>query len=360
MDQVRVMIVEDSPTVREYLRQAITADPRLAVVAECESAEQALASLNRAAPDVISMDIHLPRMGGLEATRRIMETRPTPIVIVSRSVNAEELDSTMDALRAGAVSAVEAPSCKRQGTLPDSAARICRELAVMSQVKVIRQRFNHSQRQPVARLPHVPIPFCPVVKPSDQRASLIGIVASTGGPHAVETVLATIGSGYPIPIVLVQHMTASFHAGFISWLDRISPQNVTEARHGEFPQPGHVYVAPSDKHLMVRGNRLTLENGPPVSGQCPSGSVLLRSMADALGSHAVGVLLTGMGNDGAEGLLAIRRAGGYTIAEDESTAVVNGMPEAARALDASCVSLPLQSIGTVIKQLVPIPQEVRA
>jgi two-component system chemotaxis response regulator CheB len=360
MDQVRVMIVEDSPTVREYLQQAISADPRLAVVAECESAEQALAGLNRAAPDVISMDIHLPRMSGLEATRRIMETRPTPIVIVSRSVNAEELDSTMDALRAGAVSAVEAPSCQQPGTLPDSAARICRELAVMSQVKVVRQRFNQSRAKSIALPPRAQGSFCPAAKPGDQRASLIGIVASTGGPHAVETVLATIGSGYPLPIVLVQHMTASFHAGFISWLDRISPQKVTEARHGEFPQPGHVYVAPSDKHLLIRGHRLALEDGPPVSGQCPSGTVLLRSMAEALGSQAVGVVLTGMGDDGAEGLLAIRRAGGYTITEDESTAVVNGMPEAARALNASCVALPLESIGTAIKQLVRVPQEVRA
>jgi two-component system chemotaxis response regulator CheB len=119
-------------------------------------------------------------------------------------------------------------------------------------------------------------------------------------------------------------------------------------------------VAPSNKHLLVRGHRLALEDGPPVSGQCPSGTVLLGSMAEALGSHAVGVVLTGMGDDGAEGLLAIRRAGGYTITEDESTAVVNGMPEAARALDASCVALRLESIGTVIKQLMPVPQEVRA
>jgi two-component system chemotaxis response regulator CheB len=360
MDQIRVMVVEDSPTVREHLRQAISADPRLTVVAECESAEQALASLDRAAPDVISMDIHLPRMSGLEATRRIMEIRPTPIVIVSRSVNAVELDSTMDALRAGAVSAVEAPSRHKPGKLSDSAARICRELAVMSQVKVVRQRFNHARPQPVARPTRIPECSGTVATPRDQRASLVGIVASTGGPHAVETVLTTIGPDFPLPIVLVQHMSASFHAGFISWLDRISPQTVAEARHGEFPRPGQVYVAPSDQHLLVRGSRLAWENSPPVSGQRPSGTVLLRSMADALGSHAVGVVLTGMGNDGAEGLLAIRQAGGFTIAEDESTAVVNGMPEAARTLGAACVSLSLESIGLAIKQLAAVRQEVCA
>ncbi len=144
MGPIRVMIVEDSPTVREYLRQAVSTDDRLAIVAECQSAEEALANLNRTAPDVISMDIHLPRMSGLEATRRIMETRPTPIVIVSRSVNAADLDSTMDALRAGEVSALEKPTCKTENAFEFDAARICRELAVMSQVKVIRQRFNVS------------------------------------------------------------------------------------------------------------------------------------------------------------------------------------------------------------------------
>lgn len=360
MDQIRVMIVEDSPTVREYLRQAIGADPRLNVVAVCESAEQALASLDRAVPDVISMDIHLPRMSGLEATRRIMEIRPTPIVIVSRSVNAEELDSTMDALRAGAVSAVETPSLQRPGTLADTAARFCRELTVMSQVKVVRQRFNHSRARSLEISPHAPGSFGHTTKSWDQSASMVGIVASTGGPRALEAVLATIGPDFPIPIVLVQHMTAGFHAGFIAWLDRISPQMVAEARDGELPLPGHVYVAPSDRHVLVRGHRLALVDDPPLCGQRPSGTVLLRSMAEALGSHAVGIVLTGMGNDGAEGLLAIRRAGGYTIAEDELTAVVNGMPGAARALDASCVSLPLESIGTAIKQLVGVPQGVRA
>jgi two-component system, chemotaxis family, protein-glutamate methylesterase/glutaminase len=360
MDKLRVMIVEDSPTVREYLRHVISADPRLKVVAVCESAEQALANLNRAAPDVISMDIHLPKMSGLEATRRIMETRPTPIVIVSRSVNEEEVDSTMDALRAGAVSAIETPTYQQPGKLPDAAARICRELTVMSQIKVIRQRFNHSKTKPPTRSLRDSDSFFSAVQPGDRRASLVGIVASTGGPHALERVLATIGPGYPIPIILVQHMTTSFHAGFISWLDRISPQTVVEARDGGLPQAGYVYVAPSDKHLLVRGKRLALEDGPLVSGQCPSGTVLLQSMAETLGSHAVGIVLTGMGNDGAEGLLSIRRAGGYTIAEHESTAVVNGMPEAARTLDAACVSLPLESVGRAIKHLVPVLQEISA
>jgi len=360
MSAVRVMIVEDSPTAREFLRQAVEADPRLAVVAACGSAEEALAALERSAPDVISMDIHLPRMGGLEATRRIMETRPTPIVIVSRSVNAQELDSTMDALRAGAVSAVEKPSPLGCGGAKDAAARICRELFVMSQIKVVRQRFNG----PRAAARKTPASVWrgngrPPMAPG-KPARMLGIVASSGGPHAVETVLASLGAEFPLPIVLVQHMTASFHAGFVSWLDRISPQPVEVACDGDLPEAAHVYVAPENKHLFLRGDRLIVSDGAAVNGQRPSGDVLLRSLAEELGPQAVGVVLTGMGNDGAEGLLAIRRAGGYTIAEDESTAVVNGMPEVARRIGAACVSLPLGSIGAAIKNLMPVRQEVRS
>ncbi|HEX5471435.1 MAG TPA: response regulator, partial [Lacipirellulaceae bacterium] len=208
MRPIRVMIVEDSATMREYLRHAIGTDARLEVVSQCQSAEEALANLDRAAPDVISMDIHLPRMSGLDATRRIMEVRPTPIVIVSRSVNAADIDSTMDALRSGAVSAIEKPAAHRHETFLADAVRICRELVVMSQVKVIRQRFNsaraHSTTIEGGELPGASIGpgFLP------QCAQMVGIVSSTGGPRAVETILASIGPDFPLPILIVQHIVA--------------------------------------------------------------------------------------------------------------------------------------------------------
>jgi two-component system chemotaxis response regulator CheB len=328
------------------------------LVAVCETAEQALATLKRANPDVISMDIHLPGMSGLEATRRIMETRPTPIVIVSKSINAEEGDATMEALRAGAVSVVEKPSSQRRSDFAEKSARICRELVVMSQVKVIRQRFNCLAPRP-ARLPQAQPPAAPLLGGVHKPARMVGIVASTGGPRALETVLAGLGSDFPLPVVLVQHITASFHSSFVSWLNRISPQPVKEACHGEIAMSGHVYVAPADQHVYIRGDRLRLAQSPPIGGQRPSGTVLLQSMADTLGQQAIGVLLTGMGDDGAEGLLAIRRAGGYTIAEDKSTAVVDGMPAVARQIGAACVSLPLEAIGPTVSSIARTRVEVR-
>jgi two-component system, chemotaxis family, protein-glutamate methylesterase/glutaminase len=360
MIPIRVMIVEDSPTVRELLALAIEADPRLNIVAKCATAEEALKCLDSAAPDVISMDIHLPGINGLEATRRIMEHRPTPIVIVSGSVNARELDSTMEALRAGAVSAVEKPVYRNSEAGRESMARICRELAAMSRVKVVRQRFNRTRVRAIDSPSRVPPLACTLARRVQCDARILGIVSSTGGPHALQQVLGSIGADFPLPIVIVQHMTASFHEGFVSWLNRVAPQIVQEAKHGEIIEAGRVYVAPADKHLLVRGSRLGIETSAAVSGQRPSGTVLLRSIAESFGTHAAGIVLTGMGDDGAEGLLAIRRAGGYTVAEDESTAVVNGMPGASRAIEAACVSLPLDSIGPAMRILIPVLEEVRA
>jgi two-component system, chemotaxis family, protein-glutamate methylesterase/glutaminase len=358
MKPIRVMIVEDSLTARQCFTRWIDADPRLTVVGAYESAEQALKCLQRVAPDVISMDIHLPGMNGIDATQRVMETRPTPIVIISRSVNADDLDATMEALRAGAVSVVEKPVDGSSWDMASMSSRICRELAVMSQVKVVRQRFNHSR--PASSLANQHRCAAPRIHTSSDQYRVLGVAASTGGPRAIQILLESLGPEFPLPIVMVQHMTASFQQGFVSWLDRTSPQHVVEGSQDEIVQPGHVYVAPSDLHMKVRGGRLAVVEGPPVSAQCPSATVLFQSLAESYGPRAIGALLTGMGDDGAEGLLSMKWRGAYTITEDESTSAVYGMPGVACQLGAECVSLPLESIGPAIRQLVRNIVEVRA
>lgn len=348
MTKVRVMIVEDSYVMREFLRHLIGQDPRLEVAAAVDSAEEALRVLHRLSPDVISMDIRLPGMNGFEATQRIMSEKPTPIVVVSASVESEDLKISMNALRAGALSVVEKPAGTQHHDYHALANKLCSQLVLMSQVKVVRQHRNRralidsqaaGSASPSATMPAGPF-------------QALGIVASTGGPAALQSLLSALEGQFPLPILLVQHIASGFLEGFASWLASVCPFRVVVSQDGDLPTRGVVHVAAADRHLRLVGKRLRLDVSPPVSSQCPSGTVLLRSMAESLGPAALAVLLTGMGDDGAAGLKDIRDAGGYTIAEDESTAVVYGMPAAAVQLKAVCESLPLPEIAPRLHALV--------
>jgi two-component system chemotaxis response regulator CheB len=352
MSKIRVLIVEDSRAIREFLTHIIDRDPRLQVVAAYGSAEEALRELHRVAPDVISMDIRLPGMNGFDATKRIMAERPTPIVVVSASVEAEDLKISMNALRAGALAVVEKPVGASHADYERLAERICTQLAIMSQVRVIRQRARRRGELGQASAPAATAKS-PAVSPANYQGTIraVALVASTGGPSALVSVLEALPASFPLPVLVVQHITASFHKGFVAWLGDNCPLGVVEATDGQTPRPGTVHVAPAEKHLQLIGGVLRLDSGPPVCMQRPSGSVLFQSMACGLGSQALGVLLTGMGEDGAEGLRELRAAGGYTIAEDESTAVVYGMPAAAVRLGGVSESLPLPEIGPRIVEL---------
>ena len=356
--RIRVMIVEDSRPVREMLEYIIGKDPRLEVAASVGSAEEALRKLDQVSPDVISMDIRLPGMNGFEATQRIMAEKPTPIVVVSASVESEELKISMNALRAGALCVMEKPVSTSHRDYADLAERLCTQLVIMSEVRVIRQRVRrHLGMQATTPAVAAPPPSR-MIPPSAGTFQMLGIVASTGGPNALVKLLTGLGTNVPVPVLLVQHITPSFLKGFVSWLDGISPLPVLEATDGQRPKAGHIYVAPADAHLVVDGSILHLENSPPVCVQRPSGTVLFRSMARSIGSKCLGVLLTGMGEDGAAGLRAVREAGGYTIAEDETTAVVYGMPAAAVNMGAVCESLPLDDIAPRVSQLLLAPTPV--
>ncbi len=354
MNKTRVMIVEDSAVVRLLLQHIIGSDPRFEIVSISETAEEALACLDRVRPDVISLDIRLPGMNGLDATLRIMSTRPTPIVVVAASVEGDELDIAMNALRAGAVAVVEKPVGTTNEDYERVATHLCNQLAIMSQVKVVRQAprrglsFGSPPPPPAAAAPPPPPP------PARRSASLrmVGLVASTGGPNALTRVLGELSADFPAPILLVQHITPSFLDGFVSWLDGMTPLEVRIAQPGETPRAGVVYVPPADRHLELRRGKLWLGMGDEVCSQRPSGTVLFESIARDLGDQALGVLLTGMGADGARGLLELRKSGAHTIAEDASTAVVYGMPAAAVELGAVCESLPLPAIARRMVELV--------
>ncbi len=346
---IRVMIVEDSAVVRHLLAHIIARDPRLSLVAAVATAEEALRELPRVRPDVISMDIRLPGMDGLEATRRIMAEQPTPIVVIASAGEGESLNLSMSALRAGALSVVEKPVGPDNSGYEEMAGHICTQLVIMSDVPLVRRRNIGASL--AARLSAPPLP---VQQPGAgrMRPAIMGIAASTGGPQALVRVLGALPPDFPLPILLVQHIGAPFVEGFARWLDGLLPLKVILAEEGAAPQPGHVHVAPGDHHLLVGPNRLLhLSRQPPVDGQRPAATVMFRSIAEVYGAAGLGVLLTGMGEDGARGLAALRGRGGTTITEDESTAVVYGMPAAAVRLGGSGQALPLPLIAPRLLRL---------
>lgn len=358
MRPVRVLIVEDSPVVREHLRRIISADPRLAVAGIAASGEEALAIVDEVAPDVISMDIQLPGIQGFETTRRIMSQRPTPIVVVS-GIGLEEVNLTMQALKAGALGVVQKPVSSEHENYLAMANRLCTQLCIMSEVKVIRRRGAGSRGldSPVASRPanHLPSPVVYPAsswRPSGNAFRILAVGTSTGGPNALLRLLTGLGADFPLPVAVVQHMTPGFMEGFAEWLSSVTPFQATVVSAPISLVPGTVYLAPTDRHLVLNGCSASPDDGPPVGSHRPSANVLFSSLARSSGSSAIGVLLTGMGEDGALGLGELKTAGAFTIAEDETTAVVYGMPAAAVRLGAVRESLPLQGIAPRILELV--------
>jgi two-component system, chemotaxis family, protein-glutamate methylesterase/glutaminase len=340
MKKIRVLIVEDSNVVRELLEYIIGRDPRLEIAGSVGSAEEALRVLDQLSPDVISMDIRLPGMNGLEAARRIMTEKPTPIVVVAARIEAEDLQIAAKALLAGALTVLEKPPGPASAQYELLAEKLCTQLVIMSQVKVVRKHRE------LEALMHEPPSLARL-----GRFNMIGIVTSTGGPSAVASLLVALGPNFPLPVLLVQHIGSTFLAGFARWLENVCPFEVKIVKDRQIPVRGTVYLGSENSHLRITGLCVESSTSEPICSQRPSGTVLFESMAKALGRHALGVLLTGMGRDGAQGLLKIRQFGGHTIAEDESTAVVYGMPAEAVRLGAVCESLPLPAIAPRILEL---------
>jgi two-component system chemotaxis response regulator CheB len=292
-------------------------------------------------PDLITRDSHLPGMDGFEATRRIMEQRPTPIVIVSSSVERSEVMVTFNAIQAGALDVLEKPVASNHPNFSALCARLITTVKLMSEVKVIRRYRSHTP-------PHTVGNSAPVAR----RFALLAIGASTGGPAALNTVFRGLPTGFPLPLLVVQHMTIGFTAGLVAWLQLESRLAIKLANEGEQLNPGTIYIAPDDTHVQVLNRGvIALSKAPPVSHVRPSATVLFESVARVYGGEAIGVLLTGMGDDGARGLKAMHDRGAPTIVQDEATSAVYGMPKVAVELGAADQRLPLPQISNAILAL---------
>ena len=343
---VNVLIVEDSPVVREFLVHILGSDPGIRVVGTAQDGEEALAAVQRHSPDVITMDIHMPKLNGLEATRRIMETNPTPIVIVSGSEDPREVATTFDAIEAGALAVLRRPVGIGHPNHEAAARELVQTVKLMSEVKVVRRWPRTRNTGPA---PH-PAKMGLVRAPAQVRIVAIG--ASTGGPPALHTILTELPRDFPVPLLVVQHMAAGFIRGFVEWLVQSAGLPVHVATHGELVLPGHVYVAPDACQMKIeRGGKIALTKDAPENGLRPSVSYLFRSVAEVYGCDAAAGLLTGMGSDGAEELRLLKEKGAVTFAQDKDSSVVHGMPGEAIKLDAAMLVLPPEKIAAVLTSL---------
>ena len=355
MAKLRLLVVEDSVTVREALVDCLKQDRDLDVVAVTGNGAQAVELCKKHRPDAITMDMMLPGMTGLEATEMIMAYCPTPILIVSSSTNRAEVFRTYEALAAGAVDVLDKPSA--EGLTEEWGSRLRSAIKIVSKIKVIthpRARLEVSREKPGFE-PHT------VEVPKFRSPTCVAIGASTGGPGALVQVLKGLGASFPLPVLIVLHISNPFGASFAEWLDSQSPLPVRFAKDKEpIPDPGKgcVLLAPPDFHLIVKGGFLRITNDPERHSCKPSVGTLFESMAREMGKQTIACLLTGMGKDGAAGMLAVRKAGGLTLAQDERTSLIFGMPKEAIEIGGAEQVLPLGDFAPLLLALAQKKQTV--
>ncbi|MGI5860641.1 MAG: chemotaxis-specific protein-glutamate methyltransferase CheB [Myxococcales bacterium] len=319
---IRVVVAEDLPTARQLLVALLESDPEIEVVGEAADGLEAVELTSRLGPDLVTMDILMPRLDGFEATRRIMAERPTPIVIVS-SLDVQEVGFTMQALQAGALAALPKPRGPGSPGFEEDSRRLLTTVKAMSKVTLLQHR---GQPEAAPARPPAPPRLRGVVK-----VRVVAMAGSAGGPAAFKEILSQLPADYGPSILLVQHIALGFAEGFARWLDSSSPLRVKVAEQGEPLAAATVYVAPDDRHLGLAagGAAIELSDDAPVEGFRPAASHLFKSVAGRLGPYAAAVILSGAGHDGVEGLKAARQAGCFVIAQDEATSLVFGMPGAA-------------------------------
>ena len=345
--KIKVLLVEDSPSAVMLLVHILNSNPHLQVVGTAESGARAIEILDQTKPDVILMDIHMGGMDGFETTRRIMETKPVPIIVCTASLNADEVATNFRAMEAGAVALVAKPVGPGNPEYQRTVDKLVETVRLMSEVKVVK-RWPRSQRAASTETTFLPKP----PKSDDCSRKIIAVGASTGGPPALQTILSALPPGFPFSILIVQHIAAGFLPGLVEWLNQSTRVPIRIAVHGEEILPGNAYLAPDGYHMGVGpANRIALSRQEPENGVRPSVAHLFRSVARACGSGAIGILLTGMGKDGAQELKVLRDAGALTIAQDQESSVVHGMPGAAIQLGAAQYILNPGRIGALLSSI---------
>ncbi|MEX2292035.1 MAG: chemotaxis-specific protein-glutamate methyltransferase CheB [Mycobacteriales bacterium] len=358
---ITVVLVDDSPVQRRFLRAALEAGQGLTVLGEARNGKEAVALVGRLRPAVVLMDLDLPVMSGIEAIEAIMSASPTPIVVYSAFVGGTNSENALEALAAGAVDVLAKPGPDDDGSLEDYAEVLRRTLRVAARIRVITHPRGRLRTQGMtgsvpalgggSRRP-LAVSGLSQVRPGPPggQVRLVAVGASTGGPQALLALLGRLPGDLGQAVLVVQHMAEGFIPGLAAWLDGLVPMPVVVGESGRRLVPGTVTLAPSGGNLLVQDDRLRVLCTPPAPGQfhVPGIDVTFESVARSLGPEAVGVLLTGMGRDGAAGLLAMRRRGAFTLAQDEATCAVYGMPAAAVAQGAVERQLPLERIAPAL------------
>jgi two-component system chemotaxis response regulator CheB len=336
---IRVLVADDSATMRSALVQLLSAEPDLVVVGFAQDGVEAIDKARALRPDVITMDVDMPRLDGLGAIAAIMREAPARVLVICSVSEERQLDLSFRAMAAGALELIAKPAAGPEG-LRSWGRRVAESVRLMAEVPVVR-RFRPGEPRPL-------------VAPAD-AVEVVGVVASTGGPPALAQILSDLRD-LCAPLLIAQHIAEGFTAGLVRWLASVTRLHVAIAVDGEKPRPGHVYLAPDGCDLAV-GPGGVLRTARGAALHCPSGNRLLLSIAQQYGARAAGLVLTGMGEDGAQGLLSLREAGGQTFAQDEASSVVYGMPQAAWACGAARQQLALDGVPEVLRQLCSFRKE---
>lgn len=345
---IRVLIVEDSSVFQTVLKNILSSSPEIEVAGIANNGVEGLALIPKLQPDVICTDFYMPKMGGLEFTQQVMTQYPRPILVISVSVQPEQRHRIFELLEAGAVDIFPKPRSGLNSDVQLNQKMLINKIKILAGVKVFRKRAS----RPNAQSNPLPDKSQPLVTNSASGIKIVAIGTSTGGPQALQTIFEGLPANFPVPIVCVQHISHGFLDGLIQWLSATCPLSLTIATNGTTPQPGTIYFPTEGKHLELDSQRqFVYSDAPPVGGHRPAVNVTFKSVAGIYGREAIAVLLTGMGKDGAEGMQMIRQAGGFTIAQDQATSVIFGMPKEAIEMGAVKQILPIQKIAPFLCNL---------